>query len=279
MLVRSLVLLGVLVVASPASAASKDECLDAHGRGQDARAKGQLVRARQLFLTCAQSSCPTLVQGDCARFAEEVDRLTPTVGFVARDARSIDLPATSVYVDDALVATRLDDGKMYELDPGKHVVRFVNDGRETTMKVVLNQGEKGRIVSATFANIGAPPPPHVHEAPPPPAPARSPWPIVAAGTGGAALAAGAILAIIGVARVPSSCSIAAHDCAAPPGDPAFSDARSGVTLTNIGIGIGIGGAVLMVTGLVLYMTSKPTAPVTTGRIAPWLTENGIALQF
>jgi len=275
--------LAVVLPPRASAAGAKDECLDAHGRGQDARGKGQLVRARQLFLACAQPACPSLVQGDCARFAEEVDRLTPTVGFVARDARANDLPQTSVYVDDALVATRLDDGKMYEVDPGKHVVRFVNDGRETTIKVVINQGEKGRVLSATFANVGAPasPAPALTQdaPPPPPAPSRSSWPLWLAATGGVAAAAGSIIAIIGFAKVPASCSIASHDCAAPPGDQAFSDAHSGVAMGNLGVGLGIGGAIVMVTGLVLYATSKPTAPTTTGGATPWLTASGVGVRF
>jgi phytoene/squalene synthetase len=32
----------------------------------------QITRARQLFLACAQSSCPNLIQGDCARFGDAV---------------------------------------------------------------------------------------------------------------------------------------------------------------------------------------------------------------
>ena len=46
----------------------------------------------------------------------------------------------------------LDDGKPYDLDPGKHAVRFVHEGRETTVTVVLNQGEELRYV-ASFADL------------------------------------------------------------------------------------------------------------------------------
>src|SRR4051812_42136679 len=145
-----------LAWAAPAAAASKEECLDSHSRGQDLREKGLLTRARQTFLTCAQSSCPNLIQGDCAKFAEELDRLVPSVSFSARDARSGDLPNTTVYVDDLLVANRLDDGKSYDFDPGKHVIRYVHDGKETVLKVVLNQGDKGRTLVATFASENAP---------------------------------------------------------------------------------------------------------------------------
>jgi hypothetical protein len=137
-------LFAVSLPARECRAASKDECLEAHGRGQDLRDAGHLTSARQTFLACAQSSCPAIIQADCARFSEDLDRLVPTVGFAARDPGGVDLPDTTVYVDDQLVTMRLDDGKSYDLDPGKHVVRFAHGGRETTVTVVLNQGEKGR---------------------------------------------------------------------------------------------------------------------------------------
>ena len=96
-----------------------------------------------MFMTCAESGCPGLIQSDCARYGDDLDRVVPSVSFGARDGASTDLPHTTVYVDDQLVAMRLDDGKSYELDPGKHTVRFVHDGKESTMNVVLNQGERG----------------------------------------------------------------------------------------------------------------------------------------
>ncbi len=64
----------------------------------------------------------------------------PSVTFSARDGSAADLPVTTVYVDDTLMTSRLDDGRTYELDPGKHTVRFVHEGKETSLKVVLNQG-------------------------------------------------------------------------------------------------------------------------------------------
>ena len=272
---------------SVSSATAKDECVDAHGRGQDARGKGQLTRARQLFLACAQSSCPNLIQGDCARFGEDIERLLPTVSFVARDSRSVDLPNTSVYVDDVLLTSRLDDGRIFEADPGKHVIRFVHEGKETTLKVVLNQGEKGRVLSATFANANTPTPPTTATTttattPAPPAPSRSAFPLVVAGFGGAALVTGGVLLALGLNKVPASCSVANKDCAAPPGDAAFNDAHNGMSMANVGAGVAIGGAVVMLTGLVLYLTSRPTAPTTTGQLVqPWVARgaSGLAVTF
>jgi hypothetical protein len=260
--IAALATASVVVVGGPALAGpkdSKDECLEAHGRGQDLREKGQLSRARQAFMSCAQSVCPSVVQADCARMSEELAQLVPTVTFIARDVSAVDLPATSVYVDDVLLATRLDDGRTYELDPGKHTIRYVHDGRETTIKVVLNQGEKGRALIATFPSPTPLPAPS--SAPETFAPVieqrRSSVPLWFAGVGAAAVVTGAVIAGIGMGQVPANCSVSTNECAAPANDPSLEEASSGVSLANKGIAIGAAGVAVLVGGLVWYL-AQPT---------------------
>ncbi len=254
-------------------AGAKEECLDAHGHGQDLREAGRLTAARQTFLACAQSACPALIQSDCARFGEELERLVPTVSFAARDPNGADLPDTQVFVDDQPVATRLDDGKSYDLDPGKHAVRFVHERRETSVTVVLNQGEKGRSVLATFADaaVAARAMPSL---PPPSAPAKRPsGPLWVAGLGAAATAAGAVLVVLGVKEIPTQCSMGSRTCVAPPGDPSFDQAHRGIGLVNLGLGVGVGGAAVLTGGLVWYLLEPSRPPVEAARgprVAPWL---------
>src|SRR5438270_9544454 len=106
-LAHVVVILAALGSAAVAGGPSKEACIDAHSKGQDARDAGKLSLARKLFLTCAQSTCPELIQGDCAKFTDDLEREQPTVSFVARDGQNADLPDTAVYVDGVLVATRL----------------------------------------------------------------------------------------------------------------------------------------------------------------------------
>jgi hypothetical protein len=184
---------------------------------------------------------------------EEIGHVVPTVTFAARDASAADLPATTVYVDEALMTNRLDDGRSYEIDPGRHVVRYVHDGRETTLRVVVNQGEKGRVLLGTFADLAAPPPRETTPPPVEPSVARRPLlPLVVAGAGAAALVGGAVLWGVGMAHVPSACSTSSHECAAPPGDPAFDEAHSGISLANAGVVTAIGGALFLAGGLAWY---------------------------
>jgi hypothetical protein len=246
-------LFAVAIGLSPlqASATSKEECLEAHGKGQDLRAEGRLTSARQAILTCAQSVCPALIQDDCAKMADDLARLTPSVSFGARDG-SGDLPNAMVYVDDALITSRLDDGKTYDVDPGKHIVRYVHDGRQTSLTVILAQGEKGRLVVGNFpATTGASSGP-VELSAAPPSRGRSAVPLFVGGLGAAAAVAGVVLAEVGRQRMPAECSIDSRECATRPGDPTLVRAESAASMGQAGLGLGIGGASVLVGSLVWY---------------------------
>jgi hypothetical protein len=241
---------------------SKEQCIDAHSRGQDAREQGRISLARKLFLSCAQAACPPLVQGDCARFADDLSRQQSSLTFVARDAQGNDLPDTAVYVDDALVVTRLDDGKPHDVDPGKHTIRFSTGGKDQSVTVVVGTGEKGRSVVATFAAIN----PIAGGVSRPAAPAAPAEPVVnhPAGArtliiaGAAATAVGAGLVVFGLHKIPAACSISTSHCTAPPGDPVFDDAKSGAVITDIGLGIGVLGAGALAGGLYWYYSRAST---------------------
>ncbi len=265
-----------------AAASSKEECVDAHSRGQDLREKGQLTRARQMFMTCAQASCPGLIQSDCARYGDDLDRTVPSVSFGARDAASADLPNTTVYVDDQLLALRLDDGKSYDLDPGKHTIRFVHEGKETTMSIVLNQGEKGRSLVATFQDLGVSSRSNTEFQASLAKPKKPTLPLVVAGLGAVALVTGGVLFAVGMHQVPDSCSVSAKECTAPPGDAAFADAHRGVSLANVGVGVGIGGAAMLAGGLIWYAVQpakNPTESAAAKLVHPWIGRGsgGVAL--
>lgn len=63
----------MLVRRGPARRVPPTECVDIHGRGQDARDRGQLSEAKRLFVLCAQPSSPLLIQSDGSKFGEEVN--------------------------------------------------------------------------------------------------------------------------------------------------------------------------------------------------------------
>lgn len=274
---------GALALApSSASAAppTKDECVEAHSRGQDAREKGQLVDAKRLFLLCAQSACPALLQSDCAKFGDELGRTLPSVTFVARDGRGGDLIDTQVFVDGVLTQSRLDEGRAHDIDPGKHTVRFAHAGKDVTQTVVISAGERGRTLTAVFDDGSGGTPPPGPSLPPttttPEQPSRSAVPLIVAGAGGVALVVGVVLLVSGLGGVPDNCSRSSNSCAAPAGDPVFDDAKSSVQRANLGIGIGIAGAVIAGAGLTWYFASSPTEPEkrASASFLPWTDGRG-----
>lgn len=256
---------------------SKEACIDSHSRGQDAREQGKISLARKLFLSCAQSTCPSLVQGDCARFADDLTRQQPTLAFVSRDATGADLPDTTVYVDGVLTVTRLDDGKAHDVDPGAHTIKFIHGTKDQTMTIVVGAGEKGRSVAATFgdpavASAVASPGKvaRIHTAPK----ATHPFGAkVAIGLGTVMVLGGSALGIVGMMRVPDNCSLSSHQCAAPPGDQSFSDASSAIRLSNIGWITGAVGLATVAGGVVWYIGGKKSPKEDNVVAAPWMTSD------
>jgi hypothetical protein len=289
----------ILLAASAAKAAppTKEECLDAYGKGQDAREAGQFSQAGKLFISCAQSACPALVQSDCARFADEIARLQPSVTFVARDSTQNDLPETSVFIDGAQVTSRLGDGKAHDIDPGKHEIRFVHAGKEVILNVVVNQGEKGRglvgVFPASTSTTPAGPMPALTTtpaattttpAPDAPVMKRGAGPLVLVGLGAAAMVAGGVMIGVGLAKIPANCSLSTNQCAAPPKDPVFAQASNGVSTANLGgiIG-GIGGATFL-GSLIWYFAQTPHAATPAASSAarslvPWVGPQGAGLSL
>ena len=276
---RILIIATILAAGSFATAGelTKEQCLEAHSRGQDVREQGKLSLARKLFLVCAQASCPALVQNDCARFADDLARLQPTASFVARDGNGVDLPDTTVYVDDVLVVTRLDDGRPHDIDPGKHTVRFTNGGHEHVVTIVIGSGEQGRTIVATFGAPSHPaaaatttparpePPKHdlvVHTTHPPGS-------RVVALTGGALAVAAIGFGVFELTRVPSACDLSAHQCSAAPGDPVFGDAQHAVHLANLAWAAAGIGLVTAAGATVWYYSGAKTNKERLA-VAPWV---------
>jgi hypothetical protein len=282
---RQLLIAVAILASSPVALAdtlSKEACVDAHSRGQDARDQGKITLARKLFLTCAQSGCPAAVQGDCARFADDLSNLQPTVNFVARDASGNDLPNTTVYLDGMLVATQI-DGRPVDVDPGNHVVKFSNSGKDEVVTVVIGSGEKGRVVQARFGSSSSQPQAngstngadrHVVRS-------RGPRTIHPKGalaialTGGVIALAGSAYAIYGRSTMPDECDFGTHQCAAPPGDPVFDKAGDAASKMNLGIATAAVGTVALAGGLLWYYAGAKTVRESSAQaIAPWVSGDG-----
>lgn len=169
--------LSLSMIAPPALAQRRDECVAAFDRAQTLRAQGQLRAARASFVVCASDSCPAPLRKDCAQGLSAIDTDLPTVVLGARDSAGHDIAPSAVYVDDELVPAA--DGRAITYDPGPHVIRFEHPpDAPVTEHVILRVGEHNREILATFQaplpSSAAPPAPTASPSPPPEAPAPPP---------------------------------------------------------------------------------------------------------
>ncbi|MEZ4222495.1 MAG: hypothetical protein R3B13_16265 [Polyangiaceae bacterium] len=125
-----------------------DRCFSAHEKGQELRNQGKLNAAQKEFAQCSVERCPLAVRKDCVRFATEISQVIPTVVLAAVDAHGRDVPNVRVAAAGVELAKGL-DGRAIALDPGWYSFSFRHpDGRQTNVKAVIREGEKGRRIVA-----------------------------------------------------------------------------------------------------------------------------------
>jgi hypothetical protein len=149
-----------LASAQPAPATDelelKKECVAQYELAQSSTRNARLVEARKALLMCSQDGCPALVRTECVELLDGVERNVPSVVFSARWGAE-DVVDVRVLVDGNPIASRL-DGAAVELNPGVHTFRFERPGSEPYEQVVLiAEGEKNRVIAATFAKPEPPP--------------------------------------------------------------------------------------------------------------------------
>ncbi len=137
-------LIGTIVLAPLRSYADPPPraCFDAAEQGQALRDQAKLRAARDAFRMCAASTCPALVQHDCAGWLQDVETRIPSLIVTASDQNGNQLIDVSVSVDGKPFANKL-DGVSQPVDPGVHVFHF--ESRETEpleQQLVIRDGEK-----------------------------------------------------------------------------------------------------------------------------------------
>ena len=134
-----------------------ERCASAAEKGQAMRRAGRLIEARTELRRCADQACPLIIRGDCARWADETQRATPSV-VVRSSVGERDVSDVRLYVDNVVAAERL-DGRPLSVDPGEHVLRAQARSGEWTAstKLLLASGEHDRVITLKFVDPdGAP---------------------------------------------------------------------------------------------------------------------------
>jgi hypothetical protein len=230
-----------MAVALPRRAGAEsvaEACVRAADEGQDARARGALLRAHESFAACATATCPKPLRADCTTWLGEVERDTPSVVVGVKDRSGADALDGRVMIDGVRVP-RL-DGAPIPVDPGPHTFRFERPGAAGVERaVVVRTGERNRLV---VERLGEAPTPRPGPEPRP----RSGLPTatwIFGGIGAAGLLGFGALGIAGLSeksRLRSSCS------------PSCTDAQVS-TLRGLYIGADVAlGVGVLALGLAVY---------------------------
>lgn len=250
--------LGLVVVpgaarAAPSSSETK-ECIAAFDQGQRSKTEHRLREAQSRLLACTKETCPAVLRADCAEVLRSVQSATPSIVLAADDAGKdvTDVKVTSEGGD--VLATTL-DAKALELDPGTYDLKFERrTGAPIVVHLVLREGEKARVVKASF-NPKKPEPAFKLVTPPRSAAGYAvPGIFVALGVAGGVVAGISRLSF-NSQRDAMSAPVEEGGCA-PNCTQEERDQLSGkLVRANVALGVGIGGLVLAAATWILFSPS------------------------
>jgi hypothetical protein len=251
---------GALLITSHAQA-DVATCVAAHSTGQAERNEGRLQSAKQAFISCSTSECPSAIQTECVALLAELETLMASVVFAAVDAQGADAVDVKVKVDGNQLLERL-NGLPTTLDPGSHAVVFTwPDGFEQTQTVVVAQGEKNRRVELRR------PAKKVDEAPAPASPPQAKKTPVAAyvlgGVGVVALGSFAAFALSG-----KSAESAMDGCKPACTQAQVDKMRLRYLLADVSLGVGV--AALGASGYLYFSAARePSSAAFRGGSVAW----------
>jgi hypothetical protein len=253
--------------ASPVRAedSKKAECASAYEKSQEFRTQNKLQKAHELLVICAEASCPTFVQTDCAQWLTEVQKDMPSIIIVAKDKEGAAVTAVKVSIDGELVTSEL-DGKAITVDPGKHKLHFEMEGASPVdQPLIARQGEKERQIKVSFrpgaedkedsspyaggaTDKGDQPP--AEDEKKGPGPLRLPA-YIAGGVGAAGLIS---FAVFGIMASGAQSDLEASGCKPNCSQSDVDSIKTKYLIANISLGVGIVG---IGAGVTMFFLSQP----------------------
>jgi hypothetical protein len=258
---------------------TKDQCVDANGKGQDLRRQGKLTEAADQFRKCADPTCPGMVRDDCTRRLDDAQRAQPTVAFQVKNAAGADVTDVTVTMDEKPLASHL-DGTALPADAGQHVFTFTVSGQApVTVTLVLTEGEKGRLERVVVGG-GSPGPTPLSggtaggvldpSSVPPPSGGglgtQKTLGLALGGVGVAGVIVGAVFGMMAISKKSAqtnACSSATSCTDRQAALDAHSSSQTDGTIATIGF---IAGGALVAGGAVLFFTGHAPERTSTARI-------------
>ncbi len=267
---------------------TKAQCIEADTAAQNERRAEQFHAAREHLQACSSAACPALVREDCIQRLGDLESVTPTLVFAAKDAGGDDVVGVRVTVDGAAVSAEL-SGAPVAMDPGVHGFTFTVKGASPVVKTfVVREGERDRLEHIVFTDLHVPPGGAVVYTPPASAGAsNSSWnnQKTAAVVVGATGALGVIIGAVTGGLSFGSWSSSQSDCGTTSGvcinrAQALSDRSSAETYATVSDVGFIAGSLLLATGVVVYLAA-PSRSSARGSItfAPAVASGGGSMQL
>jgi hypothetical protein len=146
----------VIAFASSARAAmTKEQCIDANGKGQELRRVGRFAAARDELQSCAAPECPAIVRNDCTKRLDDLQQVQPRIVFELKDRTGADVIDARVSEDGTALVDHL-DGTPLNVDPGVHTFTFEAAGSAPVSKrLLVREGESERHERVTLDGIAA----------------------------------------------------------------------------------------------------------------------------
>jgi hypothetical protein len=150
--------LSVILASAVATAApTVEQCVSASTAAQQEQKNGSYLAAKRQLEVCASPQCPSVVQSDCTKWLAEVLATMPSLVVVAR-LDGVDQRQARVLLDGHLWQGEL-SGRPEDLEPGQHELTVTVGTQTRFQKLLVNVGEKNRLVVFEFATAVTEPAP------------------------------------------------------------------------------------------------------------------------
>ncbi len=149
-------MIGGLLVAALLAAPSVEQCVTASTEAQREQKGGSYLAARRRLQVCSDPACPPVIQSDCTKWLAEVIAATPSLVLVAR-MDGVDQRQARVLLDGHLWQAEL-TGRPDDLEPGSHQLTVTVGSQTRFQELVVNVGEKNRLVVFEFTSALNPKP-------------------------------------------------------------------------------------------------------------------------
>lgn len=222
----------MLASAVAAAAPTVEQCVSASTTAQQEQKNGSYLAAKRQLEVCANPQCPSVVQSDCTKWLAEVLASMPSLVVVAR-VDGVDQRQARVLLDGHLWLGEL-SGRPEDLEPGQHELTVTVGTQTRFQKLLVNVGEKNRLVVFEFATA-------VTDVPPPAVTAGRRFPFVPVVLSTVALAGVTTFAVLGLSGRAGLDALLKQECAATKScaPSAVAEVQRRFLIADLALGAGV----------------------------------------